>query len=671
MRKLLVVAAFITALSSFVIGVHATVPVVSDLPDIAFGIGQSVSDLYDLDEYVDDFDTADSALGWTVTGTAPQAVSVDTASRIATTSGSMTVAVGTANLQASDGAGTDSQDSTIKYSSFLLTQPSLTKDGFVSPVSSGDLLSTYVTYGSLSGSAIITSNLLDHVAFSPAGSVSFEVYARAAFVNDGTSTQANRGAGTLVPALSSFGGLQVAISASGALTLTPLTGFTETVELGVKAIVGANDYATARLWVAPDIAPTQQTAAVETSRAHAFEGVGTIPTGFSASDTEGFYIEDFSSNPNLTLQTFAAGTPTGAPVANIAGGPSGDALIVTQPAVTGNIGLGRVWFNSVPIEAGQEYEASFWMASDVADVSDYEIWFVPVGLAGEAWNQVFLYTSGTTTGVPTNGSGWKKITTRFNGGTLNTNMNVVIQLVGHTSITSTATFWIDNFAIVEVPQMVAEWNSPDLSETAQSLLKAPVDLTNVSEDCEGATLADIGIDSLDADLEAWTPITSVAATANHTNATGTDSAIQFAFTSSTSSQGNRIRDSLAGTLGSANVSGGPGVYELSCWVKNMLTDGFLIVAGQAYSGSANPDITAYVHRDAALYTSTNSEWTKVSVYIPVSGNLQNLDVVIQAANRSLSNPGTFASGNLFIDDLSLSKVDDSSMYWDASIFPTY
>ena len=90
MRKFLAVPAIILVLSFFVTSVQATVPVVADLPDMAFLTGSSGSesggDMFDLDGYVDDFDDADADLSWTdpvaTSGITP-VVNVDGTSHVA------------------------------------------------------------------------------------------------------------------------------------------------------------------------------------------------------------------------------------------------------------------------------------------------------------------------------------------------------------------------------------------------------------------------------------------------------------------------------------------------------------------------------------------------------------------------------------------------------------
>lgn len=693
MRKFLAVPAIILVLSFFVTSVQATVPVVADLPDMAFLTGSSGSesggDMFDLDGYVDDFDDADADLSWTdpvaTSGITP-VVNVNASTHVASSGFNTLKEAGAAEYEVSDGAATATGQSGMKWSDFRFTQPSLTKDGFVTGVAAGDILSLYTTYGT---QAINTPNLDGKISGSAPGTINWYVYARDAIVKDATfGSQANKGVGTLVcqPTATSgaYANLTVAIDANGALTLTPGSSFNTPVELGVKAVDASdsNNFATARIWVAPDI--PQKTGSTDPLVAHAFDGAcptGPIPQAVAT--THGVWNEDTSAWSTNTIRP-DVNAPSGAP-ASFAGGPSGNALIFSMPDA---FGVGRVWCLPFDVEANQEYVAECWVASDTAGSADYSIYLVLINSTDPAdnpvWDQAWFYNQpdvADVAGIPGSGDGWKKVSVRCKTGPgtaadTQTSMQLVIQIVSNAGSGTGETIWVDNVAIYKDATLNAEWNSPVLTEHGKTLVKMPVDITGVTEDIEGADLTAVGLKQIELDNSPGVSF-GVVNTANHTNVDSASRAVQFNFTTSSYAR-VRLQDAADCATGLTNLSpSGAGLYELSCWVKvtGSAPEGEFVLAALMYHGAgsvstpAPPDQICYGQRDINLLKASENEgWVKYSVFLPAAIAFSGIDLVIDCANINLLTMAA-AQATVLMDDIALSQVIDAAKYWDDSIFP--
>ena len=206
----------------------ATTPFGDDLPGVRMlrqgggslpgGPAETVTGIFDLDEYVIDNNNPDSTLGWVVAtelaqGVSP-AITIQTGNTVDV--GALSPAgVWSATYTVTDpSAEFDSVSSVKKYSDFWLSEPKFTSDSRLTPLASGAPRFTYVKLFDGSGTPEALPILSSYVE--PPSAVSFPTL----IVHEwdsvaGTWTEFSRGSSVTA------GGLAASVSLTGALNLTP------------------------------------------------------------------------------------------------------------------------------------------------------------------------------------------------------------------------------------------------------------------------------------------------------------------------------------------------------------------------------------------------------------------------------------------------------------------
>ena len=253
----------------FSVNASATTPFADDLPDIRLaptGSGSlptTIDPAFDLDDYVIDNDTADDSLTWQVSGE----VSVDLGGPVVNIDGTLhdveilgmsSAGLYDATFTVSDSEATRAQASTIKYSTFFVTEPSFTADNRLVFKGNGVNVPrfTYVKLFDGSGSSEGTP-ALDNYLFSdlqattPFSAVTFPTLI-AHDLSSGAPVEVARG-----QSIDVLGGLEAEVlTPSGVVWLTPTGALSCAVLISIPAVLEtdfdrSSDWDGAVIMVAP------------------------------------------------------------------------------------------------------------------------------------------------------------------------------------------------------------------------------------------------------------------------------------------------------------------------------------------------------------------------------------------------------------------------------------
>jgi len=289
MRNSWVAIIGVLMIASFAGTSYATAPVVSDIPDFRLLTVTGQVDDFELGDYVTDIDDADADLTWSIqsqTGFGG-ATPVSLAGSLMDIAGDSNVTQGVVTLRATAPDSEYSEDdSTIKYSTFMLIGPGLTQDRNLTPDADVFPRSWVIQ----AGAPITTSVISDLILPSSASGADLTVSI--------ADMDGNWLAGDNATS-ASVSGLEASLTAGGELVLQapggayPITGLyeqlTEAYRVGIKAKLtgGAGEnWDGMELLVSHGRFPTKEDPNTEENLAKfsGFDGVtpGALPTSFNA-----------------------------------------------------------------------------------------------------------------------------------------------------------------------------------------------------------------------------------------------------------------------------------------------------------------------------------------------------------------------------------------------------
>lgn len=473
MKKFVAVPAIISLVLVLSFNVQATAPIVDDIPDIRIIRGGAGPDaIFDLDDYVIDYDDADSTLTWTSDTTGggfDSAPSITITGGVVDIGGSVASDHGTATFEAADGETvpqTGSDDVVITYSDFWLSRPSLS-DALVAYLDTTiEVQPVYVVRDAtttIASGGSLTSETVD-----------WTVNMRGLF---------DRTTYPRVTGLSNYG-MTVAIAGDGTFTIDPSSTLTEAIEIGFRASKSGtgtppkDDWGGARVIATQDILPRESSSG-DLLKEHCFEGTGLteVPTSVEATT-----FPDVSSDYGWSA--YYAGSSLGVPdYSGFMGTYSQTAAQVTfvdvgdeglpEGAVGGPLPWGTCWKINMPVASGNLiYSAKhdypdpgdtlcceFWVATDVPPAASNER---PLFRGGFTTTNPthelseFEYKDGRGSPLPLDGQGWKKVQVYytaqiFNAPTPVDNFRVVLFAIRKPkALMSDINLYVDNLAIYKV-----------------------------------------------------------------------------------------------------------------------------------------------------------------------------------------------------------------------------
>jgi hypothetical protein len=472
MKKFVAVPAIISLVLVLSFNVQATAPIVDDIPDIRIIRGGAGPDaIFDLDDYVTDYDDADSALTWTsdTSGggfdSAPS-ITIGTGN-VVDIGGSVASDHGTATLQAEDGdTQTGDDDVVITYSDFWLSRPSLS-DGLVAYLDTNiEVQPIYVVRDAtttLQSGGSLTSETVDWTV-NMRGLLDRVTYPR-------------------VTGFSNYG-MTVAIAGDGTFTIDPSSTLTEAIEIGFRASKSGtgtapkDDWSGARVIAVQDMLPRESNSG-DVLQEHCFEGTGLteLPEGNDfglfpdQTDTYGwtaYYaggvlgIPDYSAffgtyNQTAAQVTLESISSEGLPEGSVGGPlPWGTCLKMNFPVASGNLIYSARY--DYPDE-GDTLCFEFWVATDIPASASKERPRFRGGFSTTAPTHElseFDFLDGWGSPLPLDGEGWKKFQVFYTAqvNTSNTPVDhfriILFGLRKPKTLMSDVNLYVDNVAVYKV-----------------------------------------------------------------------------------------------------------------------------------------------------------------------------------------------------------------------------
>jgi hypothetical protein len=386
----------------FAVEASATSPFADALPDIRMikqsgGSPDTAEPAFDLDNYVIDYDETDDVLTWGVSVTGPS-VTIDTSSAQSALHEADMFAHSTAGQYDADftvtdkdaQTGTSPVTSTLKYSSFFLTEPKFTADNRLSFKGAGKPRFTHVKLFDGSGSAEITPTLSGYLYTDIYTSTKFNPLSATfgpLIVHDldtGAPVEVARGNSV------TYGGLAASIdTANGAVTLTPSTTLSCAVLISIPAVLEGDTFGTTGDWdgsvmmVAPakeiETYPAWTYGGESLKQTCRFEDIPTnapIPPDGAGSSTHNtkitgsMQIQGLGVLPMPTFSVISSlPTGTGQPgeAANqFDGATSGNAVKINCNNSGGSVMFGRILSHSItPVQPGEVYGVSLNISTDI------------------------------------------------------------------------------------------------------------------------------------------------------------------------------------------------------------------------------------------------------------------------------------------------------------------
>ena len=492
MKKFVAVPAIIALVLVLSLNVQATAPLVDDIPDIKMIYGQpGVTDIFDLDDYVVDYDDGDAGVNWSSVASGFEVDSPTT-----TIDGDHSVSItalsisdyGTITWTAEDtpDSGTPqitNIDSVVTYSNFWLTRPSLTAALFAYDDTSIEVQPVYIVRGATT--TYSGASLLDGSGLATAD---WTVNMRSLL--DSTTYP-------LASGLSNYG-LNVAINADGTFTLDSADGLSDTLEIGFRATQSGpgtppkDEWSGARVIAAEDILPRSSNSG-DILKEHCFENLtatelpsGALPTAdppvnfMDESDDYGwtaYYADadflDYSgygatnAAPCTVVDISGQGLPEGSP-----GGPLpwGSCLEMEFPEASGNLIYSAQY--DYP-EEGDTICCEFWVSTDIPESASRERPLFRGGFSTvDPTHEIseFEAKDGKGSPLPLEGEGWSKIQVYY---TAQVNTSLTSPNLNH--------FRVIFFAI-RSPKDSSDTYHVYLDNIAVYKVKPPVDVTNYKSD---------------------------------------------------------------------------------------------------------------------------------------------------------------------------------------------
>jgi len=481
MKKFVAVPAIIALVLVLSLNVQATAPIVDDIPDVKmiYGAGDA-ADIFDLNDYVVDFDDGDAGLTWSgvasgYTADSP-AISID-GNNVATIGGLAISDYGEIVWSATETSGSQegSDASVVTYSDFWLTRPSLTAALFAYDDSSIEVQPVYVvrdvTTTLESGASLLSGSGLS--------TADWTVNMR------GLIDRTTYPLVTNVAGVSTYG-LNVAINADGTFTIDPGSTLTAPLEIGFRASKDATDapkdeWSGARVIAAQDILPRESNSG-DILKEHCFENTGltvlpnddTAPFkdvsdtyGWSAYYPSGSFVDytALGATADAVCSIVDISSVSGLPEGPVGGPlPWGSCLKMNMPMGSGNLIYSAKYDYPDP---GDTLCLEFWVATDVPTDQAKER---PIFRGGFSTSQPthelseFEAKAGVGSALPLAGEGWVKIQTYYTA-QVNTSLTTVdhFRVILFTirrpkTYTSDINVYVDNVSVYKV--------------------KSPIDVTN-------------------------------------------------------------------------------------------------------------------------------------------------------------------------------------------------
>jgi len=472
MKKFVAVPAIISLVLVLSFSVQATAPIVDDIPDVRIlRPSGDAMDIFDLNDYVTDFDDADSTLNWTsdtTSGGFDSAPSITITDGVVDIAGSTNSDHGTATFTAEDGdSQTGSDDVVISYSDFWLTRPSLSDALVAYDDTNIEVQPVYVVRDA---TTVLQSG----------GSLTSETV-------DWTINMRGLLARSTHPRLTgpSNYGLTVSVAGDGTFTLTPSSSLTEALEIGFRASKSGtgtppkDDWSGARVIAALDMLPRESNSG-DILKEHCLENTGltTVPTSddagtfMDASTDYGWSVYYHSGALGVPDYSKLLGTYAQADamldfvdISSVSGLPEG--------AVGGPLPWGTCWKMNMPVASGNIIYSAKYDYPEPGTTLCFEFW-VATDISVDASKERPIFRGGFSTTNPTHelsefeckegmgsplplaGQGWKKFQVYYTAQIYNTPTPVdhfrIILFAVRRPKTSTAdvNLYIDNLAVYKV-----------------------------------------------------------------------------------------------------------------------------------------------------------------------------------------------------------------------------
>jgi len=717
MRNIWIAILGVISITLFTGTAMATAPVAQDLPDFKVLTGSPAVDDFNLDEYVTDFDNTPASLTWAIQGNSgfTSAPTTSLTGHLLDIGGSSTVQQGTVTLRVSDSTAHSDTDAVVKFSSLMITGPSLTQDNNL--VTSQAFPRTWVIESDQTSTTPVLKTLI-----TPAGSQDTANITVSIADMGGTWRAGDNATSALYQELQASidgGGHLVLAAPAGTYPRTGLTELSGAYRVGVKAKLtggaGAN-WDGMELLASHSRYPVRDNANTfaNLNKFNNFEGLalGTLPTGHTALGT-----------PESADNVWAIlGTPVGTSTARVVdiatalpGAPtwaaSGNALELTVDS-GGFVFVASQWFTD--IAPGETVTVAANVACNAAAGAKVGNLFMFMGNqhipANDYGVELQQGTAGAAADMPLNGA-WRRVKTTFTADTVGAHVadggsfvnfyqrgyQLCIMLQGVGADVYPYKVYVDNVRVYRDKQDIGKALGSTVTHPTLAI-SGSLGSTLFDGTFEGATklTLDATQDStsqnwgVNAAAAAGTAVINTASLNNVGTHSGTKSLEIYVPGGSTRTvtQGEFVYTKLNlqnATVGSVDYSGA-GVYSMTAWYKTDAaaeknvpavlvapSDNFFTNLSWANCGYVGAPLAGAGWKQITL-TSARMNAVRLWPFIVVSADATWVtSAPLKAYWGSFAtlgtNPGYEANAHVFFDDVQIRKVQDDAKYFDRSVFP--
>jgi len=713
MRNIWIAILGVISITFFAGTAMALAPVAQDLPDfkILTGPEGNTVDDFTLDEYVTDYDDAPSSLDWTIEGnsgfTSVPTNSIDTGNLL-NIGGSSTVQQGTFELKVCDDTPEcDTVDTVVKFSSLMITGPSLTQDnnlavGITVP-------RTVVVQADQDSTTADLRDLITPTSAVPDTNLTVSI----ADMSGAWKAGDNETSAT-------YEDLEASVNGSGQLVLSAAATYPEgglfselsgVYRVGVKAKMtggGAANWDGMELLVSQSRYPVRYNPNnwANLNAFNNFEGLtlGNLPVGNGAlAKVWGTQIAAGGATAKIVdIATAMPGAPAWA--------ASGQALELAVTADTDAVFISSEFFTDIRPGETLTFAANVTSnAGPTAKVGTLTMFMGNLHIASNDSGMVLQSGTGGANEMPVNGN-WRRVKTTFVADTVGANVNGVnfyargyqcfFVLAGLSGVTYPYTVYIDNVRVYR--------DEADIDKALGSTVTHPSLLvggnpstTAYDGTFEGATAQTLTTTS-DVTGQNWA--------VNGAAAAGTAAIVDDSLNNGPSQAGTKAlqlyvpgvgrtvsqaefvytKVSLDGSLAGKLDYSGEGLYALTGWFKTDAPDvkslpGVLVAL-------TDPQFSNVAFADCGYPAApmAGAGWKQVAVtQARTTGSKLWPFIVVQAErlwndpgapagtlkaywapyNVLGDNPGYEGDGKVYFDDVQVQKVMDEAKYFDRSVFP--